>query len=133
MAMNSFYCHPEICVRVHAKQSKSFHAGFSFRQSCVLSPKLFVIYISCMDTFSRNDKYVTFERKINWLLFTDDLVLNGFEAARDIVGMKTGTFKTEVLHLAKNHFQCSLQSGRLAIWISLSIVESHLRVMEGKA
>ena len=59
------------------------------RQSCGLSPNFFLFYINCMG--------VTSGRKKSRLLFADDLVLNGFEAACDIAGIKTDTFKTDVL------------------------------------
>ena len=35
-AIKSFYCRPEVCVRVNGKQSKPFHVGVGLRQGCVL-------------------------------------------------------------------------------------------------
>ena len=77
-----------------------------------------------MEKLSRTDECITIGRcKISRLLFADDLVLlassesglqnvlNGFAAACDIAGMKTSTFKTEVLHLSRNSVQCSQQVG----------------------
>ena len=42
-AIKSFYCRPEICVRVNGKQSKPFHVGVGLRQGvfCHLSFSLF--------------------------------------------------------------------------------------------
>ena len=34
-AIKSFYCRPEVCVRVNGKQSKPFHVGVGLRQGCV--------------------------------------------------------------------------------------------------
>ena len=36
-AIKSFYCRPEVCVRVNGKQSKPFHVGVVLRRGCVLS------------------------------------------------------------------------------------------------
>ena len=115
MAIKSLYCQPEVCVRVNDKQSKSFNAGVGFRQGCVLSPILFIIYMNWMNKLSQSDECVTIGRcKISRLLFADNLVLlvssesgpqhalNGFAAVCDIAGMKTSTSKTEVLHLSRN-------------------------------
>ena len=41
-AIKSFYCRPEVCVRVNGKQSKPFHVA-GLRQECVLSPLLFIV------------------------------------------------------------------------------------------
>ena len=38
MVMKSFYCHPEVYVRINGKQSKSFHVGVGLRQRLALSP-----------------------------------------------------------------------------------------------
>ena len=60
-------------------------------------------------------------RKLNRLLFADDLVmlfsaefdlqhaLNSFADACDTAGMKISTAKTEVFHFSRNHDQCVLQ------------------------
>ena len=42
-AIKSFYCRPEVCVRVNGKQSKPFHVGVGLRQGafCHLSFSLF--------------------------------------------------------------------------------------------
>ena len=118
---------PEVCARVN-KQSRSFHVSVGFNQGCALSPLLFIIYMNWMDKLSRTDVCFTIERrKINRLLFADDLVLlassesglphalNGFGAACGITGMKFSTSKTEVLHLSRNFVQCSLQVGRVSL------------------
>ena len=34
--IKSFYCRPEVFVRVNGKQSKPFHVGVGLRQGCVL-------------------------------------------------------------------------------------------------
>ena len=122
LAIKSFYCEPEVCVRVNGKKSKPFHVGVGLRQGCVLSPLLFIIYMNWIDKLSRTDGCVTIgNNKISRLLFADDLVLlassesglqralNGFAAACDIAGMKISTSKTEVLHLSRKPNQCSLQ------------------------
>ena len=45
-AIKSFYCRPEVCVRVNGKQSKPFHVGVGLRQGCVLSPLRFIVYMN---------------------------------------------------------------------------------------
>ena len=44
VAISTFYCRPEVCVRVNGKQSKPFHVGIRLRQGCVLSPLLLIVY-----------------------------------------------------------------------------------------
>ena len=48
-AIKSFYCRPEVCVRVNGKQSKPFHVGVGLRQGCVLSPLVFIVYMNWID------------------------------------------------------------------------------------
>ena len=48
-AIMSFYCRPEICVRLNGKQSKPFHVGVGLWQGCVLSPLLFIVYMNWID------------------------------------------------------------------------------------
>ena len=45
-AIKSFYCRPEVRVRVNGKQSKPFHVGVGLRQGCVLSPLFFIVYMN---------------------------------------------------------------------------------------
>ena len=121
-AIKSFYCRPEVCVRVNGKQSKPFHVGVGLRQGCVLSPLLFIVYMNWIDKCSQADGCATIGNcKISRLLFADDLVLlssaesglqralNSFADACNTAGMKIGTAKTEVLHLSRNPDQCVLQ------------------------
>ena len=123
-AIKSFYCQPEVCVRVNGMQSKPFHVGVGLRQGCVLSPLLFITYMNWIDRRSQASECVKIGSfKTNRLLFADDLVLladsesglqralDGFAAACDYAGMKISTAKTEVLHLSRNPVQCSLQVG----------------------
>ena len=122
-AIKSFYCRPEVCVRVNGKQSKSFHAGVRLRQGCVLSPLLFIVYMNWIDKCSQADDECAMigNCKISRLLFADDLVLlsstesglqralNSFADACNTAEMKISTAKTEVLHLSRNPDQCVLQ------------------------
>ena len=121
-AIKSFYCRPEVCVRVNGKQSKPFHVGVGLRQGCVLSPLLFIVYMNWIDKCSQADECATIGNcKISRLLFADDLVLlsstesglqralNSFADACNTAGMKISTAKTEVLHLSRNPDQCVLQ------------------------
>ena len=114
-AIKSFYCRPEVCVRVNGKQSKPFHVGVGLRQGCVLSPLLFIVYMNWIDKCSQADECATIGNcKISRLLFADDLVLlsstesglqralNSFADACNTAGMKISTAKTEVLHLSRN-------------------------------
>ena len=115
-AIKSFYCRPEVCVRVNGKQSKPF-------QGCVLSPLLFIVYMNWIDKCSQADECATIGNcKISRLLFADDLVLlsstesglqrgalNSFADACNTAGMKISTDKNEVLHLSRNSDQCILQ------------------------
>ena len=118
-AINSFYCRPEVCVWVNGKQSKSFHVGIRLRQGCVLSPLLFIVYMSWIDECSLSDKCAAIGNcKISHLLFADDLVLlsstksglqralNSFVRACNTAGMKISTDKTMVLHASTNPDQC---------------------------
>ena len=45
-AIKSFYCRPEVCVRVNGKQSKPFHVDVGLRQGCVLSHLVFIVYMN---------------------------------------------------------------------------------------
>ena len=121
-AIKSFYCRPEVCVRVNGKQSKPFHVGVGLRQGCVLSPLLFIVYMNWIDKCSQADVCATIGNcKISRLLFANDLVLlsstesgrqralNSFADACNTAGMKISTAKTEVLHLSRNPDQCVLQ------------------------
>ena len=121
-AIKSFYCRPEVCVRVNGKQSKQLHVGVGLRQRCVLSPLLFIVYMNWIDKCSQADECATIGIcKISRMLFADDLVLlsstesglqralNSFADACNTAGMKISTAKTEVLHLSRNPHQCVLQ------------------------
>ena len=121
-AIKSFYCRPEVCVRVNGKQSKPFHVGVGLRQGCVLSFLLFIVYMNWIDKYSQADECAMIGNcKISHLLFADDLVLlsstepglqralNSFADACNTAGMKISTAKTEVLHLSRNPDQCVLQ------------------------
>ena len=121
-AIKSFYCRPEVCVRVNGKQSKPFHVGVGLWQWCVLSPLLFIVYMNWIDKCSQADECATIGNcKISRLLFADDLVLfsstesglrralKSFADACNTAGMKISTTKTEVLHLSRNPDQCVLQ------------------------
>ena len=137
-AIKSFYCRPEVCVRVNGKQSEPFHESVGLRQGCVS-------YM--MDKCSQADECATIGNcKISRVLFADDLVLlsstesglqqalNSFADARCTAGMKLSTAKTEVLHLSKNPDQSVIQvSERYGNkQKSSSILGFHLRVTEDK-
>ena len=117
--IKSFYCRPEVCVRVNCKQSKPFHMDVGLRQGCVLSPLLFIVYMNWIGKCSQADECATIGNcKISR---ADDLVLlsftesglqhslNSFADACDTAGMKISTAKTEVLHLSRSPDQCALQ------------------------
>ena len=78
LAIKSFYCRPEVCVRVNGKQSKPFYEGVGLRQGCVLSPLLFVV-MNWIDKCSQADECATIGNcKISCLLIANDLVLLSF-------------------------------------------------------
>ena len=56
MAIKSLHCQSEVGVRLNGKQSKSFYVGIGFRQGCVLTPLLFIIYTIWIDKLSRTDE-----------------------------------------------------------------------------
>ena len=127
-ALKSFYCIPEVCVRVNGKQSKSFHVGVGLRHGCVLPPLLFIVYMNWIDKCSQADECASIGNcKISRLLFADDLVLlsstesglqralNSFANACNTTGKKISTTKTEVLHLSRNPDQCVLQVNRATL------------------
>ena len=58
-AIKSFYCRPEVCVRINGKQSKPFHVGVGLRRGCVLSPLLFIVYMNWIDKYSQADEGAT--------------------------------------------------------------------------
>ena len=55
-AIKSFYCRPEVCVRVNGKQSKPFHVGVGLRQGYVLSSLLFIVHMNWIDKCSEADE-----------------------------------------------------------------------------
>ena len=127
-AIKSFYCRPEVCVRENGKQSKPFLVGVGFRQECVLSPFLFIVYMNWIDKCSQVDECATIGNcKISRPLFADDLVLlvstepglqralNRFVDACDTAGMKISTAKTAIFHLSRNPDQCVLQVNRTTL------------------
>ena len=119
-AIKSFYCRPEVCVRVNGKQSKpSMWCVGLWRFGL---PLLFIVYMNWIDKCSQADECATIGNcKISRLLFADDLVLlsstesglqrplNSFADACNTAGMKISTAKTEVLDLSRNPDQCVLQ------------------------
>ena len=69
-AIKSFYCRPEVCVRVNGKQSEPFHVGVGLRQGCVLSSLLFIVYMNSIDKYSQADECASIGNcKISRLLF----------------------------------------------------------------
>ena len=72
-AIKSFYCRPEVCVRVNCKQSKPFYVGVGLRQGCVLSSLLFIVNMNLIDKCNQADECATIENcKLSRLLFADD-------------------------------------------------------------
>ena len=73
--IESFYCRPEVCVRVNGKQSKPFHVGVGLRQGCVMPPLFFTVYMNWIGKCSQADECATIGNcAISRLLFADDLV-----------------------------------------------------------
>ena len=107
-----------------SNQSRSNRSvwALGFGEGCVLSPLLFIVYMSWIDKCSQADECASIENcKISRLLFADELVLlsstesdfqralNSFVDTHDTAEMKISTAKTEVLHLSRNCDQCVLQ------------------------
>ena len=81
-AIKSFYCGPEVCVRLNGKQSKPFHVSVGLRKGCVLSSLLFVVYMNWIDKCSQADECATIGNcKISRLLFALDLVLQNMASS----------------------------------------------------
>ena len=74
-AIKSFYCRPEVCVRVNGKQSKPFNEGVGLRQGCVLSSLLFIVYMNCNKRNQADECATIGNFKISRLLLPDDLAL----------------------------------------------------------
>ena len=102
--------------------------GVGFRQGCVLSHLLFIVYMNWIDKRSQANECARIGNcTISRLLFADDLVmlsftepglqpaLNSFAYACDTAGMKIRTAKTEVGHLSRNPDQCVLQVNEVTL------------------
>ena len=50
---------------VNGKQLKPFHVGVGFRQECVLSPLLFIVYMNWIDKCSQADECATIGKTQN--------------------------------------------------------------------
>ena len=93
--------------------AKSLHVGVGFRQGCVLSPFLFIVYMNWIDKRSQADECAAIGNcKISRLLFADDLVLllcftefvlqRHKNIALQMHVSPISTAKTEVPHLSRN-------------------------------
>jgi len=56
LAIKSFYCQQEFCVRVNGKQSKPLYVGVGLRHGCVLSSLRFIIYMYWRDKRSQTSE-----------------------------------------------------------------------------
>ena len=72
LAIKSFYCQPEVCVRVNRMQSKPFHVGIGLQQGCVLSSFFFITYMNWIDWRSQTSESQTRVLQISRPLFADD-------------------------------------------------------------
>ena len=122
LAVKSLHYCSGVCVGVGGVKPQTYTVVIGFRQGCVLSPLLFIVYISWIDSHSRDDEGVTAGScRINRVVFADDLVLlaysekglhhavDRFSAACDQAGIKVNTEMAEVLCLSRNPRQCTLQ------------------------
>ena len=113
-AIKSLYMHSEVCVRVNSATTKPFRVSVGLRQSCSLSPILFLIYMDGIVEKSESCGGVKIrECTVQRLLFVDDLALldstrNGLQQALDrfsdactVAGMKISTTKTETMCLSR--------------------------------
>ena len=108
-------------VRINGSKSGSFQVRVGFRQGCVLTPLLFIIF---MDTISRRtttpDCVKIGNARVESLLFADDVARlasssAGFRRALDqfaiectLAGMQINIKKTEVMVLSRQNEQCDV-------------------------
>ena len=86
-AIRSFYAESEACVRVCRKESEWFGVEVGLRQGCVMSPRLFNLFMDGVMREIREtareigvrliDDKSTHEWIIEWLTTADDAVLLG--------------------------------------------------------
>ena len=121
-AIKSFYCRPEVCVRVNVKKIQSIPCRRWTPARVRFATSPFYCLHELIDKCSQADECAaTGNCKISRLLFADDLVLpsstesglqgavNSFADACDTAGMKISMAKSEMLHLSRNPGQCVLQ------------------------
>lgn len=79
--IKSMYCDVRCSVRIRSNITEYFSCHTGVRQGCILSPLLFIIFISQLDNFLNNCKDVkgvellTNDANANILLYADDLCL----------------------------------------------------------
>ncbi len=123
-AVRSLYNRSRSLVRIAGSKSDLFPVHVGLRQSCPLSPVLFIIFMDRISRRSQGPEGVGFgDHAISSLLFADDVVvlatsdqdlqhaLGRFAAECEAVGMRSRASKSEAMVLSRKRVACPLQVG----------------------
>ncbi|KAK3555124.1 hypothetical protein QTP86_010013 [Hemibagrus guttatus] len=123
-AVRSLYDQSRSLVRIASCKSDLFPVHVGLRQSCPLSPVLFIVFMDRISRCSQGLEGVRFgDHRISSLLFADDVVLltpssqdlqhalGHFAAECEAAGMRISTSKSEAMVLDRKKVACTLQVG----------------------
>ncbi|KAK3515760.1 hypothetical protein QTP70_030463 [Hemibagrus guttatus] len=123
-AVRSLYNRSRSLVRIASCKSDLFPVHVGLRQSCPLSPVLFIVFMDRISRRSQGLEGVRFgDHRISSLIFADDVVLlapssqdlqcalGRFAAECEAAGMRVSTSKSEAMVLDWKKVACTLQVG----------------------